>query len=244
MRPTQAALRPGPAWFSAFLELPHLTAQAAQSPLSFQVLRRILTNVAFITEAFAFCPWPQVFTCTPILTIPLYLLTATYFKKKKKRKNPSWVSRSQSPLFLASPCLTPWGQNFLTMQRLASAADVSDKDAAFAHSGRSCLKSVLAHVLGLSLQFLPLLNCPPCRLLQLSLLTSSVRRKASHTYSPSVVLHGLGRSPQALRREVPGSSPGFFSYLPSPRPCGHTLCPSHPLACLCAQPDSLGPQGL
>lgn len=47
------------------------------------------------------------------------------------------------------------------MQRLASAADVSDKDAAFAHSGRSCLKSVLAHVLGLSLQFLPLLNFPP-----------------------------------------------------------------------------------
>lgn len=140
-----------------------------------------MTNVVFISEAFDF------FTCTPILTFPLYLLTATYLKNKQT--NSPWISRSQSPLFLASPCLTPQGQNFLTMQRLASAADVSDKDAAFAHSGRSCPKSVLAHVLGLSLQLLPLLTSP--RLLQLSLLTSNIRRKDSHTYCPSMVLHGL-----------------------------------------------------
>lgn len=110
-----------------------------------------MTNVVFITEAFDFF---HLYANSHLPLVPpnCYLL--------KKQTNSAWISRSQSPLFLASPCLTPQGQNFLTMQRLASAADVSDKDAAFAHSGRSCPKSVLAHVLGLSLQLLPLLNFP------------------------------------------------------------------------------------
>lgn len=139
-----------------------------------------MTNVVFITEAFDFF---HLYANSHLPLVPpnCYLL--------KKQTNSPWISRSQSPLFLASPCLTPQGQNFLTLQRLASAADVSDKDAAFAHSGRSCPKSVLAHVLGLSLQLLPLLTSP--RLLQLSLLTSNIRRKDSHTYCPSMVLHGL-----------------------------------------------------